>query len=394
MNRLINIACFVFLLGATFCETPALVTSENLEHLALLQVSTLCYEVAIHEDLAVVASGMEGIQVVDLRNPRSPKLVGALSTVGTAVDVLIQSPEEIYVLSRNISRPDGSIHDQGLFVLSWRAGQPVRERSFVALSAGLQAESMILQYPKLDIASRDRQSTTGRLITVDVSNPDAAYAELPGFNLRYPAHAVVRSPTVAYIAGGDRGFCIDELPHPPPAILTEPNPVVSTQGYARRLLMHQGLAYVSGGAGGFWIIDPRNPNRPTALSNYKGHPLSETTDLYLLYPVVFTAELYGGIQVFDVHQPLSLERLAWIEPDDLEFAVRAVAFSRKQDLIVYVTEDGRLGIAQFPRRAPVPPPNPDLNDDGFVDWMDIFLFQRDWMKTYPTPTPLYPSPWE
>jgi len=383
MKLKIGLSIVVVWLGLTGAAVE--LCSENIELLATLPVAAQGYEVTAWGTWAFVAAGPEGVLAVDLYWPGRPVRRGVQSDIGTAVDVLVRSLDEIYVLCRNVP-PTG---DPGLFIYRWNgvAGR-FEQRSFAALPSGQQAETLDLQHPKLNVTTRSLQGTSGLLIPVDVADPDHPDVGA-GLNLRHPPLDSMKDNLLAYAAGGDKGFFVERLPGFPVPNWSNPDPRVDTPGSTNRVERSGGLCYVTDGLGGLRVMSTADPHNPAEIGFYQlpGAFVAQAKDLVLDFPTAYIAYGYRGLQVIDVTTATAMDRLAWVEPEALEYFVRAVALLPDEDLIVFLSQDGMLGVVQYPRRPPTPTPAPDVNNDGYVDYQDLFLIHANWKESYPTPTP-------
>ncbi len=391
MKRTLEVVVFLSALAAVLpALAQDLIVTDNIGLLATLQVAgegnEQVYELAVYEDWAFVAAGVEGIKAVDLRHPRAPVVEGALSDIGTAVYVVVRTLNEIYVLSKDITRPGGATHEQGLFILRWNPYSLLfDERGFAALEDSDGAgETLDLQYPMLYLAAFPK------LFPIDVSVPDRPTVG-PFWDLPFSANDIVRSDRwsfMFYVAAGAKGLGIYETLHAPPRVLDGPPVLSDTPGYANRVELHNMHCYLSDGYGGLRIIDVSDPNAPFESGAFEPSGYGEIRSLDLTFPVAYLASGFGGLLAVDVSAspPQQLAAIEPVEPNP-DYNVRAVAFGAAEDLVIYLTEQGLLSVAQYPKRIPTPTPDVDFNDDGRVDSLDVFLFGRQWQLQYPTPTP-------
>jgi hypothetical protein len=382
----------VFLLSCflLFIALPASgqVKSDNIEFFTTLDVTDAdtVYELALFHEWLFVAAGTDGLKVVDLAAPRSPALAGEMGDIGEVVYIAIRSFSEIYVLCRDIPRPDGFVYDQGVLLVRWNTGlRQLEQWGFVPLSNDFRAMTLDLDIwaNRLNVFSRKTDKPNSLLTTLDIS----AVNQVPTIQysysqLRYQLFDAVRTGDLILGAGSDQGFVIQSLPVPG----AKEDKTVNTRGFASRVELWNLLTFLVAENSGFWVIRPTIEN-PEVIANTATHGRGNAQDLFLHPPWAFIADGFGGVQVVDFTDARSPEPLAWIEPEFGEFEAVSIVYGTAEDLVAWLTREGQVGIAQFPYRTPTPTPNPDLNHDGFVDYRDAFLFGNHWNSSIPTSTP-------
>ena len=317
--------------------------------------------------------------------------------------VLARSQDEIYVLVRNIIR-EKIAYDQALAILSWQpypSGQ-FSERSFTPLPYGQRGETLDLKYPKLNVTTRRVEQGDGRSIQVDVSSPDQPIIEDTEI-LRYPALDSIRMDTLLiFYVGGDKGYVTARLPGYPNYDFSNPDSRVDTPGYANRIewQWETGHCFITDGAGGFRRIHPIDANHPFELGSFEAPEGGEAKDFYLAGNLAYVAYSSSGLQVVDInrgpdlnldnqidHQDVFLFQKQWNSQPGFDLpqvaelvltdpprSIRAVAPGVGSNNIVFVTEDGFLGIAHFiGLQQNTPSLKADFNQDGFVNETDLLF---------------------
>ncbi len=284
---------------------PLAVRAEgSIVQLGTLQTGGAAYELATHGAWAFVAGGGQGLKAVDLTDSSSPALRATQSGIGTVGYIEVRSLEEIYVLVRDITRQE-VVHDQALLVYrllddgAWKFA----ERSLTPLPSGMRGETLDLQHPKLNVTCSLPEQGQGRMIALDVSNPDSPRLEST-YNLNHLARDSVRmGPLIIYYAAGDTGYATQRLPglYIPP--YSNPDPKVTLPGYANRIEWEweSGLGYVTDGVGGLRVINPIDPHEPFEVGYYQLPQAigGNAQDLYLANNAIVVAYGYGGVLVLD-----------------------------------------------------------------------------------------------
>ncbi len=378
----------------------------SIAQLGTLKTGGAAYELAASGGWAFVAAGTQGLKAVDLADSSSPALRATQSGIGTVGYIEARSLDEIYVLVRDTTRQE-VLYDQALFVLrliydgEWK----FTERSFTPLPSGMRGETLDLQHPKLNVTCSLAGQGQGRMVVLNVSNPDSPQLEST-YNLNHLALDSVRmGPLIVYYAAGDTGYATQRLPglYIPP--YSNPDPKIPLPGYANRIEWEweSGLCYVTDGVGGLRVINPIDPHEPFEAGYYQ-LPQSiggNAQDLYLAHNVIVVADGYSGVLVLDPHRGRDLNLDGKGDYRDVFLftaqygtrydahprplarlevplrSVRAVAPGPSPDLIVFVTEDGLLGLARFPASAEnAPTLEADLNRDGTVNEFDLYRFLK------------------
>lgn len=404
----VKAACFGLLwvlLPFSLLAAPA-GSEDSITLLGTLKTGDTAFELASHGGWAFVAAGSKGIKAIDITDSSTPALRAAQSGIGTVGFIEVRSLEEIYALVRDLTRQE-VFYNQALLVyrLIFDGDWNFVERGFTPLPSGMRGETLDLQHPKLNVTCSLPEQGQGRMIAMDVSNPDAPRIEMT-YNLNHLSLDSVRmGPLLIYYAAGDTGYATQRLPglYIPP--YSNPDPKVTLPGSANRIEWEweSGLCYVTDGVGGLRVINPIDPHEPFEVGYYQlPQALGGTArDLYLGHSTIVVAYGQGGLLVLDRNRgkDLNLDGNAdyrdvflftaqfgsRLEADPRPLArlevplrsVRAVAPGPTSDLIVFVTEDGLLGLARFPASAEnAPTLQADLNRDGTVNEFDLYKFLK------------------
>jgi hypothetical protein len=353
-----------------------------------LQVAGMGVELAVSGQMAFAAAGAEGLYAVDVSTPEQPVVAAVQSGIGTVVDVETRGREEIYALVRDYPAEG----EASLLVFRLTPDNHFVQRSFLFLSGNLRAESLYLLYPSLDIALANPEGTTGKMLPVDITNPDSpapTYGQ--GHNLRYSPRQAVRHPLdgfydtheeyLVYYAAGTAGFSVERLSLIWWPDYLNPDPRVDTPGYSSRLVYSPPFCYAADGQGGLRIFRP-DKEYPTEEGVYVPEE-GIVLDLDVEPPLAALSLASAGVEIVDVSQPGAIQPIARLPLEDNNDLVQAISFSSRDNLVIYLTGGGTLGVAEY--QPPIP--DVDLSNDGLVDYKDAFLIYQSWGKTYPTSSP-------
>lgn len=254
----------------------------------------LARQVAVSGDVAYVADGVRGLQIIDVSNPASPQWLGVYDT---------PSADDIPIDARGVALHGGYVYvaDYNRHLLVLDASNPsqpalIGERfvglgelngdiefsgntAFVASLHGLQtfdisdpANPIWLDYASADGAGLDvavngnhayLASNAGEIMVVDISNlPNLSAGnriDLPGI-----PHGLAYANGYLYSAHGFAGLRVFETSDP-----ANPTPVarLNTPGYARDVTLDGDTAYVADGRKGLQVIDISDPTHPSFINS-------------------------------------------------------------------------------------------------------------------------------
>ncbi len=152
-------------------------------------------------------------------------------------------------------------------------------------------------FPKGDYAYLvlDTGNSTSRLHVIDVSNPNSPTSVYNmGFGSRI--YDVYIDGNYAYVAATNTGMVILDMTNParPVAIKTVPS-----LGWAQRLQIVDGYAYVVGNAsGGLNIIDVRDPANASVVGSYDTP--GNASDIFVENNFAYVNDGNSGVQVFNI----------------------------------------------------------------------------------------------
>ncbi len=298
-------------------------TFENLQIAGLYSTPGNVQDVEVVENLAYLADGNSGLQIVDVTNPAAPALTGSYNTPGSAYSVhVIENLAYVADDTSGLQIIDVSNPAAPTLTGSYdtpdsaRGLQIVGNLAYVADgSSGLQiinitnpsAPSFIGSYDTPDLA-RTLQiignlayvaDYTSGLQIIDVSNPSAP--TLAGsYNTPSYAWGLQVIENLAYVADFHGGLQIIDVSNPAaPAFrgsYITPDDALGVQVIGN-------LAYVCDDASGLLIIDVSNPAAPTLKSSY--NTPGEAWRVQVIKNLAYVADYNGGLQIIEEQKKLS-----------------------------------------------------------------------------------------
>jgi len=291
-------------------------------------------DVRVKNGLAYLAGGSQaglyGLQIVDVTNPRSPRLRGFFPTPHVAWGVYVTNglayvaygwylPGQSGVSIVDVTNPSSPTL-RGSFetgVITWRV-YVTGGIAYVATDGGLCI------YDVTNPAAPRRLSTTGReycsdvlvsgnlaystdsygLLITDVTSPSAPTqrGRLPNV---YPKGLSLSGSLIFLAQWRDppyspNGLGVIDVSHPSsPGVLAS----LATSGTAWAVAVSSGTAYVALEESGLAIVDVRNPSRPTLRTYYD--TLSHPRDVQVIGNVAYVANGVRGFKTVDVSNPRS-----------------------------------------------------------------------------------------
>lgn len=303
--------------------------------LSFISIPGFANNVDVSGNYAYVAAGSAGLQVVDVSNHSSPRIVASLDTPGNANDVKVVGPRA-YVA-------DGSA---GLQVID--ISNPTLPRFLGFLDTPGEAYDVAVSGNHVFIAD----GPSGLQI-IDITNPTTpkllGSVDTPG-----TAKGVAVSGTVAVVADGANGVQIIDVSSPAsPRIVG----TLDTPGDARDVAVNGLIAYVADYTGGLRIVDFTVPTSPTLVSAVPTTSGGVLMDVAHAGTLVFGADVVfvNGVPITDVSSPVNpivRARLDFPERDDNGAGIAVdsqhVYLTASRGIVENgVTEDTRLYIGQY-----------------------------------------------
>lgn len=237
--------------------------------------------VAIAGDLAFIADGASGLQIIDITNAASPSPIGTYNTPGSAAAVAVAG-DHVFVA-------DGS--------------------------SGLQIISIVIPTGPLLVGTYNTPGTAGGvavagdlafiadgtsgLQVINIVNP-ASPSLVGTYNTPGTATGVEVAGDLAFVADGNNGLQIINITNPAvPALVS----TYDTPGTATGVTVDGDLAYIGDAVSGLQIISISNPVSPSLVGTYNtpgfAYKVAVAGDLAVV------ADGASGIEMLDVTNPAS-----------------------------------------------------------------------------------------
>ncbi len=280
--------------------------------------------VAVAGDLAFVADGSSGLQIIDISDPTNPTLAGTYNTLGHAYGIAVAG-DLAFVADEDGGLRIIDISDPASPTLAGTYNTPgyaygiavAGDLAFVGDgSSGLQI---------IDISDPTHPSLTGTYNTpgntygiavagdlafvadedgglriIDISDPAN-----PTFAGAYEAqddavYGIAVAGDLAFVADYESGLKVIDISDPTNPTLAG---TYNTPGHAYGIAAAGDLAYVADEDGGLWIIDISDPTHPTLTGVYDT-PDNAAFGIAVAGDLAFVADSYGGgLQIIDISDP-------------------------------------------------------------------------------------------
>lgn len=302
--------------------------------------------------VAYVADGLEGLKVLDVRDPATPVRRAHLPLLGDARDVQLRG--DIAFLATT---------EEGLQLVD------VSDPDLPRLVGEFPTEGMALAVEVADRVAYVAAGTEG-LVIVDVSAPAAplllGQVAIPG-----EAAGVQVVGSLAYVAGGNAGLSVVDIADPKaPRVLG----TVGLGGYAKAVDVVGSLAYVAAGSRGLQVVDVRQPGQPVLRGGESGG-FGAAFGVQVVGSIALVSDLFRGVRAVDVStpdqpvvlgtSPTSEESYALQWVDGLAFVADGLAGIRILDVRIGVPQRLTwLAPAEGPIALGVPQPASVVADSG------------------------------
>ncbi len=263
------------------------------------------FALAVRNGLAFVAAGDKGLAVVDVSDPKAPKLKGSLEPGGEARDIVLQGARAFLAAG-----------EAGLIVVD--ISDPASPRIAARLGAGAEVNHLALRGNDLFLAAG-----AAGLKVVDVRDPDkpalAGKLEFEGV-----AEGIAVSGDFAYVADGPEGLrVIAAAPGAVPSLAA----TLTASGYCRSVDV-QGKLLATGNLydGGCQLFDLGDPAKPVELSTNRYTMYNEAWNAVFAAGRLAVIDYFSGIFFFDLSTPASPQVLGtYFTPSSI---VAATMFDR------------------------------------------------------------------
>lgn len=243
------------------------------------------FDVAVSpNNIAYVADGASGLQIVDVSDPAAPFIIGSLATI-EARTVAINADGSTVVVADDAG---------GVVVVNVSA--PSAPTVLSTLPAVQPAEDVTI-VGNLAYVAVGEQVADGTLTIVDLTNPAAPVVVgsviVPGW-----VNGVEVSGGYAYVSGYFEGVYIVDVSNPAnPAIVSS----IPSMGEANDVVVDGSYLYVADGIYAITTYDITNPLTPIQVAVY-GAP-NEYTRVVKHGNLLFVRDAIAGIEVIDVSDP-------------------------------------------------------------------------------------------
>ncbi len=294
--------------------------------------------VAVAGSYAYLASGTNGLHVVDVSDPANPRRVGSCDTPGSAWGVTVTG-HYAYVADYygglqviDVSDPanpqrvggyrsgvvwDVAVSGQYAYVASEDAGlqiidvsDPTRPRRVGGYDTRGKAWRVAVSGQYAYVAD-----DTGGLQIIDVSNP-ANPRRVGGYHSYGSALGVAVSGSYAYVGYANRTLQVFDVSDP-----VNPQVVGSnwTRGLAVNVAVRDPYVYVADGPGGLQVFDVSNPATPWHVGEFWGANTGFFERVVLSGEYIYAANWVFGLQVFRI-RPASprLEGPLWLSAEGFQ----------------------------------------------------------------------------
>lgn len=250
------------------------------------------YGLAAYDGHVYVADQYQGLQIIDAATPK-PRLAGTVETANRAVRLMVRN----YIAY--VADVLGGLH---LIDVS-QPDRPTRIRHLPKLG---QIVDVWVEDGFAYLANRKGRG--GRLLVVDVRQPDAA--RVVGAYRNGSLTDVVLDGHLAYALDAFGGLQVLDVSQPQHPIL------LGTQlisGVAQGIALYNTYVLAAAGPGGLHLIDVSQPHQPTTLAQLGLD--GESVDVTRWGTYGYVAAGTAGIAVIDLAQPATPRLMGYIQPD-------------------------------------------------------------------------------
>lgn len=236
--------------------------------------------ITVNGDYGYLADGSNGLQVVDVRDPSNPVIVGSVDTEGTALSV---------VPSGNGNHVYLADYDKGVVVIDVSVPtSPVIVGSFKEVIYALDVDVSGNYAYVADYAYK--------LHILDVSDPSKP-SKLKSVDMPGPALGVFVTGTKAYVACAQAGLQIVNISNPSEATIAGG----VSLSYARDVFVAGSYAYVANQLAGFAVVNVSNSTAPFIVGTLKGN--APVNSVFVTGNLAFLGSGSEGLVAVDISDP-------------------------------------------------------------------------------------------
>ena len=244
------------------------------------------FSIAVEDNLAFLASGKQGLQIVDISDPKIPLHKGSGKTLGESKDVVI-SEGLAYIA-------DGP---EGLQIFD--ANNPLSPNLIGSLDTEGFAGGVAIKDQVVCIADGE-----SGLQIIDVSDP-AAPKLVSSLDTPGNSEKVVISGNYAIVADGYPGLQIIDISDPSIPRLAN---TFLTSSYANSVCVYENIAGVGNlYDGGSQLVDISDPEDPVLLSTTKHTAYNEACSVALDQDFVYVVDFFSGVHILSRADPSNPE---------------------------------------------------------------------------------------
>ncbi|MDP8240369.1 MAG: T9SS type A sorting domain-containing protein [Candidatus Hatepunaea meridiana] len=390
-----TIICITLIAGAELYSQDA----ENVEQVGRLYNQWDCANgVVIVGDLAYIATGISGLQILNISDPENPEIIGYWDDNPGIANSVTVSGDYAYVAYSPIwisGDPVGG----GLRVVDITDPENPEEVGFYdtpvdAIGVTVSGDyAYVADYENglrvVDITDPENPEEVGYYDTpgssydvivsggyayiadhscglrvVDITDPEnpeeIGYYDTPGY-----ANGVTVSGGYAYVVDGwQSGLRVVDITDP-----ENPEEVgyYDTPGYARGVTVSGDYTYVADGGSGLRVVDITDPENPEEVGYFDTPGTARGVTVSSGYAYV-TDSRYVGLRVVDITDPENPEEVGYYDTPGEAFGV-----ALSEDGLIYVADVTNVGIYRFT--------DPAKADDSFILHPSAFILH-----------PAYPNP--
>jgi hypothetical protein len=376
----------------------------NVEFVGSYDTPGQAWDVYVAENLAYMADGWSGLQIIDVGNPTSPTLRGSYDTSNYARAVCVtggvaylghwsagvwildisdpshprllgscdtpDDEEDIYVTG-GLAYVAGGV--EGLHIFDVR--DPTQPQLLGYCDTPGDADGIYVSGSLAYLVCGGYHSENGGLHIIDVGDPSSPALRSSYYTQSY-ARDVQVAGSLAYVANWDSGLRVFDVSDPSSPTLRG---TYDTPGGSLGLCLAGSLAYVADHSGGLRVIDVSDPSSPTLRGFYQtpGPAFSVVVAGDLAYVAVWESGLW--ILRFTGGEPPRIEACVDIKPDTLNLKSQGRWVTCYIELPgIYDVSDINIASLRLDDTVPAafhPSAVGDYDEDGIRDLM--VKFPRD-----------------
>lgn len=297
--------------------------------LGSVKLEKLVRAVSIHGHYAYLATGWNGVAIVDIKDKFNPNFITYKNNLGYILDVFA-TDNFVYAIDSNngLKILDATVPTQmkivsevnipgfghGVFVKNNKAYIVTLEKDKHPGSGGLtiidvttatapkQLGSLSLVYGAEGVHVSDDYAylagvaNDAGLIVVDIKDPKSP-KKLGAFKHPTCSESVTLSGNLAYLAHGDRGLEIIDVSNPlSPTVVQH----FDANGHTRGIFVEGDRAYIANGYTGLRILDISNQSAPKEIGKIATY---RALDVVVRNHIAYVADGWSGIKIIDVKNP-------------------------------------------------------------------------------------------